>query len=427
MTGRKVRTSFFAFATRHDSQAIRYGCALTRDLKQVPCYCSYCRHGQGGFTLRFAQTRDAHSQADAKERIADTPSPSGRANATDPPSSSPSIRPGLRPPSPSFSDAGPSTRLRLTTSRSDDAVLDWADEDMEERSRNEGEMRLSEDARSRSSRDNSIGSFDVASLGPAIHEASPGVSDSDEDRRMSPSAPLPMADGLDHFVHHDMTPAERMSYTNAAVSSITGAPHSSVANGLAFSAALTRQLDPDVDDDAITDPYEAYRRLGIDSDDLVKRFAMCSDKTCCHLVPMSEVKTYRTDDGHPHPDGGTCRSSLFKPQDRQRRPLKVFAFTPPSTVLKSLLREPTFVTELQAWRKDHQNDQIAKVPPISGEPVPDRHFPMTSVFDGSAWRRRAFNKRRTIEAGIVRDVTHGSAKRLVALEFGLLAAINLDW
>lgn len=27
----------------------------------------------------------------------------------------------------------------------------------------------------------------------------------------------------------------------------------------------------------------------------------------------------------------------------------------------------------------------------------------------------------------MRDVTHGSAKRLVALEFGLLAAINLDW
>ena len=218
-----------------------------------------------------------------------------------------------------------------------------------------------------------------------------------------------------------------MSFTNATVSSITGAPHTSIGTTLAFSAALSRELNPDIVNDATTDPFEAYRRLGVEPDQLIQRFAMCTEKSCCHLVPMSGLNAYQPDEGHPDTSGSTCRSALFTLRGRQRRPFKVLAFTPPSVVLRSFLREPSFVTELQAWRNDYQEDQISEVPPTSGEPFCERLVPMRSVFDGSAWRKRMACKRRTIEGGIVRDVPHGKAQRLVAMEFGLLAAINLDW
>ena len=129
----------------------------------------------------------------------------------------------------------------------------------------------------------------------------------------------------------------------------------------------------------------------------------------------------------PTPSGRTCKSALVPFRGRRPRPLNVLAFTPPAAVLRCLLREPSFVTGLQAWRNEHQDDQVAEVPPTLGEPFSHRHVAMTSVSDGSAWRKRAANRRQTIERGIVRDVINGSANRLVAIEFGLLAALNLDW
>ena len=57
------------------------------------------------------------------------------------------------------------------------------------------------------------------------------------------------------------------------MSSITGAPHTLIGTTLAFSAALSRELNPDIVDDAITDHFEAYRRLGVEPDQLIQRFA----------------------------------------------------------------------------------------------------------------------------------------------------------
>ena len=108
---------------------------------------------------------------------------------------------------------------------------------------------------------------------------------------------------LDSFVHHDLTSTERMSYTNAAVSSIAGAPHAAFGTSLAFAAALSCEQDAGVIGDATCDPYEAYRRLGIDADQLVQRFAMCCEESCCNLLPISGLKTYRQEEGHPHPSG----------------------------------------------------------------------------------------------------------------------------
>ena len=231
----------------------------------------------------------------------------------------------------------------------------------------------------------------------------------------------------DRFLHYDLLPADRMAYTQAAFSSISGSHLNSVSSVLNFAAAYHHQTTGRRLTDDTMDPFEAYRRLGVDPDSVIQRFAVCSNSDCCLLHAANDLRSFDSSISHLDANGTNCNGEMYTRQGNSRRPCKILAFTPPSTMLRCFLRDPTFERETQSWRDSRAGDDIVPMAP-SSEPVVGPNEPMNSVFDGSMWRSRdAEMVRMVASSGEVKDFQEGRSRRLVSLEFGLLGVLNLDW
>lgn len=230
------------------------------------------------------------------------------------------------------------------------------------------------------------------------------------------------------FVHHDLSQAERMMYTNAAVSSVSGSDHASVSSTLAFSNRFHQASSGQAIPTPTSDPFEAYSRLGVNPDPLIRRYAVCDKEACCHLIPLPELKAYDDTLGHQDPTGDACEGSMFHDQDKRKGPARILAFTPLSTTLQIFFRDPRFVSNLQTWRGDGSDDVIGLHSSHSdGSEAYKTTHQWTSVYDGTAWRSREAFRTRTVDENGVRETNGGNSQRLVSLEFGLLASVNIDW
>jgi hypothetical protein len=238
-------------------------------------------------------------------------------------------------------------------------------------------------------------------------------------------AQLPNLPAFAHdFKHHNLSPHERMIYTQAAVSSVGGSTHTMVSGHLSFANLLHQQSSGTPVQSPTTDPYEAYTRLGVNPNLVIKRFAVCEDEACCFIWPLHQLHNAPTT--HLTPDGLLCKKRIFiSGKSGQRKPFRILPFTPPSTLIQCFLRESTFVREVQSWRQGREGDAIGEATLISTSSDPDT--PMTSIFDGASWRSRNVNLERIVTTSDIKDQATGSAQRLVGLEFGLVGAINLDW
>ena len=69
------------------------------------------------------------------------------------------------------------------------------------------------------------------------------------------------------FVHHELAASDRETYTLAALLSLKGIAHNDISNVLAFGSRHRSTITGGLADvNSTRDPYEAYRRLGIDPD-----------------------------------------------------------------------------------------------------------------------------------------------------------------
>ncbi|RXK40153.1 hypothetical protein M231_02611 [Tremella mesenterica] len=78
---------------------------------------------------------------------------------------------------------------------------------------------------------------------------------------------------IHRFVHQDLSAAERIAYIQAAVLSVGGGSFDQVSIGLSC-ANFMRQAHGGTSPPVTTDPIEAYARLGISPDDVIKRYAL---------------------------------------------------------------------------------------------------------------------------------------------------------
>lgn len=235
------------------------------------------------------------------------------------------------------------------------------------------------------------------------------------------------------YVHHHLPSSARMVFTQAAVSSILGADHDLVASHINFSQKLLDDAGQPLPKPA-ANPADAYAQLGMSPDAVIERYAVCEIASCSRLCKFSNLHLLSYEEGHQDHTGAKCEGKVYIDKGSTRQALKVMPFTPPSTMLQTYLRDPQFVRALQEWRGGEEEDQVGDKTPIEPNDFPlDLERPMNSVFDGSFWRYREAYIRRDVlsEAGPrgewVRDVVTGPSQRLVSLEFGMLAVLNVDW
>ena len=161
---------------------------------------------------------------------------------------------------------------------------------------------------------------------------------------------------------------------------------------------------------------------------IIERFAVCPDPTCCFMVPEKDLATYRNENGHADTEGKTCSRYLYTSSNGKPKPLKILAFTPPSKVIRTFLREPEFTKRIQEWRGP--DDALNSHAPDSREPdgstVPGLKY-FTCVSHGSEWRARNVHSKRWITDSTVEERPSGRPLRLVSLRYGLQLVMNLDW
>lgn len=230
------------------------------------------------------------------------------------------------------------------------------------------------------------------------------------------------------FVHHELRASHRLAYTSAAASTINGATHNVVGGYLEAAAAAAQVLgdEREMDDPMTTNPDTALKKLGVANDTISVRYMLCDSADCCFALDLSKISDPIASEPHLLPDGIGCRLPLFVIKNGQRIPKRVMPVTFPSTVLQIFFQDADFIDALQKWREGRPDDEVGDKLPSSAHVVGPTE-PMTSIFDGTAWRSRDSAAGREVTEEEVRDTLSGRSRRYVSEEFGLLGACNVDW
>ncbi|EIW73345.1 hypothetical protein TREMEDRAFT_59511 [Tremella mesenterica DSM 1558] len=423
---------------------------------QRACRCSECRRAPRGFTIQDSRTIKNHQEEDL-HRLQTTlpPQPVGYNRADDVPGNQEQLDP-MGPEEPGMGIEGYDI-----DQDEDDPMFNW--EDLGDEVNDD-----TSEGRSTSGNESEVTDTDMVSMteSEGRHPSDAGaditggeVNDLSDDPhylediepsnhlfdtiphhiRPSPRALaiLPNLPPFVHrFVHHDHSTPERIAWTQAAVASVGGATVDQVSIGLASSNFMMASMAPahELAQPPTADPKEALSRIGVSPDSLLHRYAVCENEKCCVLFGNAELSTYDHDEGHAidilRPDE-RCTSRIYFTKGRKRYPLKSMFFSPPSAVLQTFFRDPNFVRDIQLWRMDNHEDDIGINAPIPTSVPVDRYRVLTNIMDGAAWRSRDCNVVReyfdTDNGPVMEDFRHGPPQRLVSMEFGLLASINVDW
>jgi hypothetical protein len=205
--------------------------------------------------------------------------------------------------------------------------------------------------------------------------------------------------------HHDLPFAVRAAYLEAAVDRRSHVSHVETDKNLQRSklyaqgvAASVGARDPVGDENFTSNTRTALKHLGVDPDHLIDRYIVCPD--CFSLTPYGDLYHLEqqtcTKTRHKGRQGlQICGTALYTVQGSTRIPAHVMPFTPLSRALQYPFQDDAFVSNLQSWRKDGDDDIES---PSEGphKPVLDPRdwytndsYAMQGIADGAAWRSQA--------------------------------------
>jgi hypothetical protein len=92
-----------------------------------------------------------------------------------------------------------------------------------------------------------------------------------------------------------------MVYTSTTAASIMGSNLNGVNVQLLHSEVVIKQHAAQVRQEPspfTTDPLAVYEKLGVNPDNVIERYAMCPDESCCFILPLSQLDQPVADEPH---------------------------------------------------------------------------------------------------------------------------------